>query len=142
MSQCKFNKIYSLTGTEITMLSSYSTFNFNEKKFNKTKKDNYLTFETFKYIQLPFSKSSFKGNYGSIFMDAIICILLLSYLILVISGKYHLLSVLELLYNSNIKSMNYIKNPGYSPSTNIQKHIQQDARSNNFTFKYPKRIYN
>ena len=131
MCQCKFNKTYTLTGNEITVHNSYSNFKFNEKKFNKTKKDNYLTIETFKCVKLPFSKSGFKGNYGSIFMIAIICIVMLSYLILIISGKYHLLSVLELLYNSNIKSMNYIKNPGYSSSVNFQNPIQYDARSNN-----------
>ena len=130
MCKCKFNKTYTLTGNDITVHTSYSNFNFNEKKFNTTKKDNYLTIESFKCVKLPFSKSGFKGNYGSILMIAIICIVFLSYLILIISGKYHLLSVLELLYNSNIKSMNYIKNP-YSPSTNVQNQIQYDARSNN-----------
>ena len=128
MCQCKFNKTYSLTGNDITYHDSYTNFKYNEKKFNTTKKDNYLTIEVFKCIKLPFTKSGFKGNYGSIFMLAIICIVILSYIILIISGKYHLLSVLELLYNSNIKSMNYIKNPGsgYTPSP-----IQYDARSNN-----------
>ena len=129
MCQCEFNKEYSLKGNEYTVHNFNQNFKYNEKKFNSTKKDNYLTIETFKCVKLPFSKSGFKGNYGSLFMIAIICIVFLSYLMLIISGKYHLLSVLELLYNSNIKSMNYIKNPGYSSPVNYQP--QYDARSSN-----------
>ena len=129
MCQCEFIKYSS----EITLHNEYTDFVYDEKKFNKTKRDNYFTMESFKCIKLPFTKSGFKGNYGSIFMIAIICIVALCYLILIISGKYHLLSVLEMLYNSNIKSMNYIKNPNnvqnIASTNNLQ--IPYDARSNN-----------
>ena len=126
---CEFNTQYSLTGSTVTVHTTYTNFNFDEKKFNKAKKDNYFSMETFKCIKLPFTKSGFKGNYGSIIMIAIICIVLLSYIILIISGKYHLLSVLELLYNSNIRSMNYIKNQNNAQNNAMQ--IPYDARSNN-----------
>ena len=64
------------------------------------------------------SKEGFKENYGSYFVIALFGIVLICFLILLLSGKYHLLSVLELLYNSNIKSMNYLKNV----SQNNQEH--------------------
>ena len=126
MCQCEFYNKYTLTGTEITSHKTYTSFTYDEKKFNKTKKDNYFSMDTLKCIKLPFTKSGFKGNYGSIIMIALICIVFLSFLILLISGKYHLLSVLELLYNSNIKSMNYIKNQ------NFGNQIPFDVRSNNY----------
>ena len=120
--KCKF---------EIRTISPHTTYinfaSFKEEDFNDTKKDNYFSMETFKCIKLPFTKSGFKGNYGSIIMIALICITFLGYLILIISGKYHLLSVLELLYNSNIKSMNYIKNQNSGGTQ-----IPFDARSNNY----------
>ena len=129
MCQCEFIKYSS----EITLHNEYTDFVYDKKKFNKTKRDNYFTMESFKCVKLPFTKSGFKGNYGSIFMIAIICIVALCYLILLVSGKYHLLSVLEMLYNSNIKSMNYIKNPNnvqnVASTNNLQ--IPYDARSNN-----------
>ena len=105
MCECDFSK-YTLNSITVTEHNSYLSFEFDEDKFNKTKKDNYLSIETFKCIKLPFTKTGFKNNFGSIFILVIIVIVLLSYLILVISGKHHMLSVLELLYNSNIKSMN------------------------------------
>ena len=136
MCQCEFNNKYSLSGNEITVHTTYTNFTFNEKKFNKTKKDNYFSMETFKCVKLPFTKSGLKGNYGSIIMIAIICIVVLCYIILIVSGKYHLLSVLELLYNSNIKSMNYIKIPNTingnsSPNNGFQSQNPYDTRSNN-----------
>ena len=135
MCQCEFLK-YDLNSYEITEHNTYTNFKFDEKKFNKTKKDNYFSMETFKCVKLPFTKSGFKGNYGSIIMIAIICIVMLCYIILIVSGKYHLLSVLELLYNSNIKSMNYIKNPNLvngssSPRNGFQSQNPYDTRSNN-----------
>ena len=116
---------------KMTLISTHNTYinlleNFDEKKFYDIKKDNYFSMETFKCIKLPFTKSGFKDNYGSIIMITLICITFLGYIILLISGKYHLLSVLELLYNSNIKSMNYIKNQ------NRGNQIPFDARSNNY----------
>ena len=131
MCECEFDNKFTLNGNQISVHTTYTNFTFDEKKFNKTKKDNYFSMETFKCIKLPFTKSGFKGNYGSIIMIAIICIILLSYIVLLISGKYHLLSVLELLYNSNIKSMNYIKNPNIGTTNAPQSQIPYDARSNN-----------
>ena len=131
MCQCDFDSKFTLTGTQFTIHTEYSSFTFDEEKFNKTKKDNYLTIEVLKCIKLPFTKSGFKNNYGSYIIIALICIILLSYIILGVSGKYHLLSVLELLYNSNIKSMNYIKgnNLGNFSPTNFQN--PYDTKSNN-----------
>ena len=126
MCRCDFNKEYDLGNNIITSHNIYTSFDFKEDKFNKTKKDNYFSMDTFKCIKLPFTKSGFKGNYGSIIMITLICITFLGYIILLISGKYHLLSVLELLYNSNIKSMNYIKNQNGGNPTPF------DVRSNNY----------
>ena len=131
MCECEF-QFYKKGLVNVDTHNSYTGFEFDEEKFNKTKKDNYLTIETFKCIKLPFTKAGFKSNYGSYIIIALIAIVLLSYLILLISGKHHLLSVLELLYNSNIKSMNYIKNPGLANNLQNQNQIPFDARSNNY----------
>ena len=133
MCECEY-KGYILGNTATDEHNVLKGFEFDEEKFNKTKKDNYLTIEVFKCIKLPFTKAGFKNNYGSIIILTLIVIVLLCYLVLIISGKYHLLSVLELLYNSNIKSMNYIKSTGLvNPNNNIpQNQIPFDARSNNY----------
>ena len=133
MCECDY-KAYALDKDTVDNHNAFVGFDFDEKKFNKTKKDNYLTIEVLKCIKLPFTKTGFKNNYGSIIILILIGIVLVCYLILSISGKYHLLSVLELLYNSNIKSMNYIRGTGLvNPSNNIpQNQIPFDARSNNY----------
>ena len=133
MCECDY-KAYALDKDTVDNHNTFKGFEFDEEKFNKTKKDNYLTIEVFKCIKLPFTKTGFKNNYGSIIILILIAIVLLCYLILSISGKYHLLSVLELLYNSNIKSMNYIRSTGLvNPNNNIpQNQIPFDARSNNY----------
>ena len=133
MCECDY-KAYALDKDTVDNHNTFKGFEFDEEKFNKTKKDNYLTIEVFKCIKLPFTKTGFKNNYGSIIILILIAIVLLCYLILSISGKYHLLSVLELLYNSNIKSMNYIRSTGIvNPNNNIpQNQIPFDARSNNY----------
>ncbi len=112
--------------------NDYKSFTFDEEEFNDSKKDNYFTMEVFKCITLPFRSIGFKNNYGSYLMLALICIIFLSYIILAISGKYHLLSVLELLYNSNIKSMNYIKGSNLGGSNFLNSNQNPyDTRSNN-----------
>ena len=133
MCECQYMS-YLLDNQAVNEHNAFIGFEFDENKFNKTKKDNYLTIEVFKCIKLPFTKTGFKNNYGSIIILTLIAIVLLCYLILVISGKYHLLSVLELLYNSNIQSMNYIKSTGFvNPNNNFpQNQIPFDARSNNY----------
>ena len=133
MCECDY-KAYALDKDTVDNHNAFKGFEFDEEKFNKTKKDNYLTIEVFKCIKLPFTKTGFKNNYGSIIILVLIGIVLLCYLILSISGKYHLLSVLELLYNSNIKSMNYIRSTGLvNPNNNIpQNQIPFDVRSNNY----------
>ena len=141
MCECDFSK-YSLNSITVTEHTSYLSFEFDEKKFNKTKKDNYLSIETFKCIKLPFTKAGFKNNFGSIFILVIIVVVLLSYLILVLSGKHHMLSVLELLYNSNIKSMNYIKNAGNANANNLQNQMPSDTRSNNYLLSSQRGIVN
>jgi len=141
MCECDFSK-YSLNSITVTEHTSYLSFEFDEKKFNKTKKDNYLSIETFKCIKLPFTKAGFKNNFGSIFILVIIVVVLLSYLILVLSGKHHMLSVLELLYNSNIKSMNYIKNAGNANANNLQNQMPYDTRSNNYLLSSQRGIVN
>ena len=133
--ECPYKKYEYNHLDEKTEHDNYIGFTFDEKKFNNTKKDNYFTMEAFKCVTLPFSSTGFKKNYGSYIMIALICIIALSYIILAVSGKYHLLSVLELLYNSNIKSMNYIKgnNLGSSQNNNFLNPNQNpyDTRSNN-----------
>ena len=133
MCECDY-KAYALDKDTVDNHNAFVGFDFDEEKFNKTKKDNYLTIEVLKCIKLPFTKTGFKNNYGSIIILILIGIVLLCYLILSISGKYHLLSVLELLYNSNIKSMNYIRSTGLVNPSNIisQNQIPFDARSNNY----------
>ena len=74
--------------------------------------------DVLKCIKLPFTKEGFKENYGSYFVIGLIIIVIICYLILLLTGKYHLLSVLELLYNSNIKSMNYLKNVAQNSQNN------------------------
>ena len=142
MCECDFNSKYKLSDNFVTEHNTYLSFEFDEEKFNKTKKDNYLSIETFKCIKLPFTKTGFKNNFGSIFILVIIVIVLLSYLILVISGKHHMLSVLELLYNSNIKSMNYIKNAGNANANNLQNPLPYDTRSNNYLLSSQRGIVN
>ena len=129
MCEYDFNSKYKLSDNYVTEHTSYTSFEFDADKFNKTKKDNYFSMDTFKCIKLPFTKTGFKNNFGSIFILVIIIVVLLSYLILILSGKHHMLSVLELLYNSNIKSMNYIKNAG---NANAQNQVPIDVRSNNY----------
>ena len=131
--ECEFTS-YTLGNTAAyTAHNDYKSFTFDEEEFNDTKKDNYFTMEVFKCIKLPFTSIGFKNNYGSYLMLALICIIFLSYIILAVSGKYHLLSVLELLYNSNIKSMNYIKGSNLGGSNNFlnSNQNQYDTRSNN-----------
>ena len=110
------------------------TFNIFSAKsdFKKGKKDIYFSMDVFKCIKLPFTYRGFKNNYGSYFMLVIIFIVLACYFILLLAGKYHLLSVLEFIYNSNIKSMNYLKQINmYNNINNNNQVIQYDVRSNN-----------
>ena len=111
----------------------------SDSDFKKAKRDIYFSMTVLKCISLPFTKRGFKDNWGSFFILILIFIVLACYLILLLTGKYHLLSVLELLYNSNIKSMNYIKR-GYNPNTmynpqtnnsNNQIPIPYEIRSSN-----------
>ena len=106
-----------------------------DSDFKKEKRDIYFSMDVFKCIKLPFTFRGFKGNYGSYFMIALMIIVVICYLILLIAGKIHLLSVLELLYNSNIQSMNYLKqnNNMYNNSltNNNNQIISYDVRSNN-----------
>ena len=106
-----------------------------DSDFKKEKRDIYFSMDVFKCIKLPFTFRGFKGNYGSYFMIALMIIVVICYLILLIAGKIHLLSVLELLYNSNIQSMNYLKqnNNIYNNSltNNNNQIISYDVRSNN-----------
>ena len=99
------------------------TFNIFSAKsdFKKGKKDIYFSMDVFKCIKLPFTYRGFKNNYGSY-----------CYFILLLAGKYHLLSVLEFIYNSNIKSMNYLKQTNmYNNINNNNQVIPYDVRSNN-----------
>ena len=98
--------------------SDYTQFEVDEKDFKDSKKDIYFSMDVLKCIKLPFTKEGFKENYGSYFVIALFGIVLICFLILLLSGKYHLLSVLELLYNSNIKSMNYLKNVSQNNQNN------------------------
>ena len=111
----------------------FTFFNFDEKDFNKSKKDIYFSMDVLKCISLAFKSKGFKGNYGSYFMIVLIFIVVACYLILLLTGKYHLLSVLELLYNSNIKSMNYLKavNVNSTVQNNSNQIIPYDIKSNN-----------
>ena len=110
-----------------------------DKKFKSGKKDKYFTMGVLKCIKLPFTKKGFKGNYGSILILLLIAIVIICYAILLLTGQYHLLSVLELLYNSNIKSMNYIKNAANNNNNNnnsaqmnnSNQVIPYDSKSNN-----------
>ena len=77
--------------------------------FKTSENDIYFSMDVFLCIKLPFTLRGFKRNYGSYLMLLIIFIVLICYVILFITGKHHLLSVMELLFNSNIKSMNYLK---------------------------------
>ena len=107
------------------------------KNFKKDKSNIYFSMQVLKCIALPFTPEGFKNNYGNFIILVLIFIVLACYLILLLTGKYHLLSVLELLYNSNIKSMNYLKgsNPNamYNPQTNLSNNqiIPYDIKSNN-----------
>ena len=139
--KCEFNKDFDYNTIQVVEHTNFNGFSYNAKKFRNSNKDNYFSMETFKCIKLPFTKAGFKGNYGSIIMICIICVAVLSYIILAISGKHHLLSVLELLYNSNIKSMNYIKNfQGNNFQIPNQNPIPYDVRSNNFLLSSQKGI--
>ena len=83
--------------------SDYTQFEVDEKDFKDSKKDIYFSMDVLKCIKLPFTKEGFKENYGSYFVIALFGIVLICFLILLLSGKYHLLSVLELLYNKLFK---------------------------------------
>ena len=113
----------------------FTSFKAADSDFKKEKRDIYFSMDVFKCIKLPFTYRGFKGNYGSYFMIALMIIVVICYLILLIAGKIHLLSVLELLYNSNIQSMNYLKqnNNMYNNSltNNNNQIISYDVRSNN-----------
>ena len=125
--------VYDDTTNKYNLHDDYTPFEFDEEDFNSSKRDVYFTMNVLKCIKLPFTKKGFRGNYGNYFMLVLIAIIIVCYLILLLSGKYHLLSVLELLYNSNIKSMNYLK--GNSQNTplpnNSNQVIPYDIRSNN-----------
>ena len=49
--------------------------------------------DVLKYITLPFTNEGFKENYGSYFVIALSVIVIICFLILLLSGKYHQLSV-------------------------------------------------
>ena len=109
----------------------YASFEFDSEDFNSSHKDIYFTMNVLKCIKLPFTKSGFKGNYGNYIILVLIAIIIACYVILLLTGKYHLLSVLELLYNSNIKSMNYLKGASQNPLSNSNQVILYDIKSNN-----------
>ena len=113
--------------------NEYTSFEYDDEDFKSSHRDVYFTMGVLKCINLPFTKKGFRGNYGSYFIIALIIIIAICYAILLLSGKYHLLSVLELLFNSNIKSMNYLKNSSQNnPLTNNSNLvIPYDVRSNN-----------
>ena len=106
-----------------------------DNDFQKKKKDIYFSMDVFKCIKLPFTSKGFKGNYGSYFILVLMFIVIACYLILLLTGKHHLLSVLELLFNSNINSMSYLKqnnNSIYNNNTAYNNQlIPYDIRSNN-----------
>ena len=117
--QCTFNET-DLISTSSTDLKSlvYVKIEYDEKKFKNKNKDNYFSIDVLKCIYLPFRKDSIRKNIGCIIIFILAGVIFLSYFFLVVTGKYQLLSVLELLYNSNINSMNYIKNPNSNLNNN------------------------
>ena len=133
-SELNKNRIVDLDSTSSPNSHSFTSFKA-DSDFKKEKRDIYFSMDVFKCIKLPFTYRGFKGNYGSYFMIALMIIVVICYLILLIAGKIHLLSVLELLYNSNIQSMNYLKqnNNIYNNSltNNNNQIISYDVRSNN-----------
>ena len=146
------NTFSSICKTSLTLYSNSEPytlhdnyFSFGEQdieKFKSKNKDIYFSMGVLKCIKLPFTKKGFKENYGSYFMLIIMFIILASYLILILTGKYHLLSVLELLYNSNIKSMNYIKNANAQINNSNNQVIPYDIKSNNLGTSHQTMISN
>ena len=135
-SEASNNRIIDIDDTTLTLVPhDFTSFKAADSDFKKEKRDIYFSMDVFKCIKLPFTYRGFKGNYGSYFMIALMIIVVICYLILLIAGKIHLLSVLELLYNSNIQSMNYLKqnNNIYNNSltNNNNQIISYDVRSNN-----------
>ena len=126
-------RIIDIEATSNPTSHTFSSFKA-DSDFKKKKKDIYFSMDVFKCIKLPFTSRGFKGNYGSYFMIALMIIVVICYVILLLTGKIHLLSVLELLYNSNIQSMNYLKqNNMYNNSitNNNNQIISYDVRNNN-----------
>ena len=58
--QCDF-KSFTYNTITVNEAITYAGFSYNQDKFKKSSKDNYFSMETFKCIQLPFTKSGFKG---------------------------------------------------------------------------------
>ena len=132
-SMCQGNaQIYGDDAQKPYEAHKFSSFNA-DSKFKSAKRDIYFSMDVLKCVKLPFTKKGFKGNYGNYFMLIIISIVIVCYIILLLTGKYHLLSVLELLYNSNIKSMNYLKGSALNnqQGNNTNQIIPYDVKSNN-----------
>ena len=119
-------------GTESNTPHEFVSFKA-DPDFKSEKKDIYFSMDVLKCIKLPFTFKGFKSNYGSYFIIVLMSIVIICYVILLLSGKFHLLSVLELLYNSNIKSMNYLKqnNMNNNAINSNNQILQYDIRSNN-----------
>ena len=111
-------KDYDSATPQYDVHNDYTQFNADVEDFKDSKSDIYFSMDVLKCIKLPFTKEGFKENYGSYIVIGLIIIVIICYLILLLTGKYHLLSVLELLYNSNIKSMNYLKNVAQNSQNN------------------------
>ena len=131
-SMCQGNVQVYDEGDEPKSYDAHKFSSFNaDSKFKSAKRDIYFSMGVLKCIKLPFTKKGFKGNYGNYFMLILLSIVIVCYLILLLTGKYHLLSVLELLYNSNIKSMNYLKGSALNQGNNSNQLIPYDIKSNN-----------
>ena len=101
-SVCECNEEYftNIQYGENVENEEYTSFEFDEKDFYNSKKDNYFSLNTLKCLKLPFTSSGFKNNYAAIGIIIIALVVISCFLILIFIGKEHLIFVLELLSNS------------------------------------------
>ena len=102
---------YDLLGGTVPSFQSFTSYYYDEDKFNSTNKDNYFSIDVIGCLKVTLMQA-FQNNYGSYITLGIGVVIVLAYIALFIWGKWRILSIFELIYNNNVNLINYMKNQG------------------------------
>lgn len=116
----------SLDYLEIVEHNDYISFNFNEKDFQKTNKDIYFSMDTMKCINISFTSSGIKNNYGFFIVLILAIVILLSFGLLFCFGNDYINQKLTLKKN-NVNEKN-IANPPKDEKNEVEEEDHKDVK--------------